>query len=277
MKLLVTGASGRVGRNILLDGLAEHHEITAFDWLPSPQPAANVHYIPGSVLDRKDLSDAMAGAEAVIHLAAIPYDIPPLHQVYGINTQGTYNALELAVEHRISKFVHMSSIMVYGFGRNATPRYLPIDEEHSAEACDTYGLSKIASEQICRAFSEKFPITTICFRLVHFTAFSRPYSDRLPFHELEGAEALHEYVESRDVVTAIEAALQSSTLVHEVFLLSAADSGIETPTAEFIRNHFSGAELRYDRLEEHSPLIDMSKSKRLLGFVPRHSWRNRPL
>ena len=35
MKLLVTGSSGRVGRNILLDGLAEHHEVTGFDWMPS--------------------------------------------------------------------------------------------------------------------------------------------------------------------------------------------------------------------------------------------------
>jgi len=60
--------------------------------------------VAGSVLDRKDLSDAMQGAEAVIHLAAIPYDIPPLHQVFHINMQGTYHALELAVEHGVKAY-----------------------------------------------------------------------------------------------------------------------------------------------------------------------------
>ena len=219
----------------------------------------------------------MAGADAVIHLAAIPYDIPPLHQVYEINTQGTYNALELAVEHKISKFVQMSSIMTYGFGRNTTPRYLPVDEDHPSLACDTYGLSKIVSEQICRAFSEKFSITTICFRLVHFTVFSRPYPDHLPFPRFEGAEALHGYVESRDVVRAIEAALRTTDLGHEILLLSAADSGISIPTAEFIRAHLREAELRYDQLENHSSFIDISKSERLLGFIPQHSWRHRSL
>lgn len=275
MKLLVTGSSGRVGRNILLDGLAERHDVTGFDCMPSAQPAPTVRYVAGSILDRKDLFDAMAGVDAVVHLAGIPYDIPPLHQVYEINAQGTYNALELAVEHKVSTFVHMSSIMVYGFGRNAIPRYLPVDEGHPALTCDTYGLSKLASEQLCRAFSDKFAITTICFRLVHFTALSRPYPDHLPYLEDEGAEALHQYVDSRDVVNAIEGALRAESLQHEVLLLSAADSGLSIPTADFIRDHFPTAELRYSKLEDFSPLIDTSKSERLLAFIPQHSWRCR--
>lgn len=273
MRILVTGSSGRVGRNILLDGLSEHHEVTGFDRIQSSQPAPKVRYLSGSILERKDLSHAMAGVDAVVHLAGIPYDIPPLHQVYEINAQGTYNALELAVEHKVSTFVQMSSIMVYGFGRNATPRYLPIDEEHPALTCDTYGMSKLASEQLCRAFSEKFPIRTICFRLVHFTVLCRPYPDHLPFVDFEGAEALHEYIDSRDVVSAIETALVAESLQHEVLLLSAADSGLSIPTADFIRDHFPRAEMRYSMLDDHSPLIDISKSERLLGFIPRHSWR----
>ena len=111
MRILLTGSSGRIGRNLLLDGLADRHRVTAFDWAPPPTRLDNVRYVAGSILDRKDLSDAMQGAEAVIHLAAIPYDIPPLHQVFQINVQGTYHALELAVEHGARHFLHASSLM----------------------------------------------------------------------------------------------------------------------------------------------------------------------
>ena len=57
MRILLTGSSGRVGRNLLLDGLADRHQVTAFDWTPPPTRLDKVRYAAGSILDRKDLSD----------------------------------------------------------------------------------------------------------------------------------------------------------------------------------------------------------------------------
>ena len=225
MRILLTGSSGRVGRNLLLDGLAARHQVTAFDWAPPQTRLGNVRYVAGSVLDRKDLSDAMQGAEAVIHLAAIPYDIPPLHQVFHINVQGTYHALELAVEHGVRHFLHASSLMAYGFGRNAEAQYLPIDEDHPAASHDTYGVGKLLTEFLCRAFTDKFGLRTLCFRLTHFTAFLRHYGDRFPYDDDSGIQGLHEYIESRDLVELLEAALASGQVLHDVFLASGPDSG----------------------------------------------------
>ncbi len=274
MRILLTGSSGRVGRNLLLDGLANRHQVTAFDWVPPKTRLNNVNYIAGSILDRKDLSDAMEGAEAVIHLAAIPYDIPPLHQVFQINVQGAYHALELAVEHGVRHFLRASSLMVYGFGRNAEARYLPIDEEHPASSHDTYGVGKLLTESLCRAFTDKFGIRTLCFRLTHFTAFFRPYGDRFPYDDDSGIQGLHEYIESRDLVELLESALVSKQIQHDVFLASGPDSGHVLPTEEVIRKYHPRAELRYSRLEAISPFISMEKSRRLLGFAPRSSWRD---
>ncbi len=273
MRILLTGSSGRVGRNLLLDGLAARHRVTAFDWAPPPTRLDNVRYVAGSILDRKDLSDAMQGAEAVIHLAAIPYDIPPLHQVFQINVQGTYHALELAVEHGVRHFLHASSLMAYGFGRNAEAQYLPIDEDHPAASHDTYGVGKLLTESLCRAFTDKFGLRTLCFRLTHFTAFLRPYGDRFPYDDDSGIQGLHEYIESRDLVGLLEAALASEQVQHDVFLASGPDSGHALPTPEVIRKYHPQAELRYGRLEPESPFISMEKSRRLLGFSPSFSWR----
>ena len=274
VRILLTGSSGRVGRNLLMDGLAARHQVTAFDWTPPPTRLDNVRYAAGSILDRKDLSDAMQGAEAVIHLAAIPYDIPPLHQVFRINVQGTYHALELAVEHGVRHFLHASSLMAYGFGRNAEAQYLPIDEDHPAASHDTYGVGKLLTESLCRAFTDKFGLRTLCFRLTHFTAFLRPYGDRFPYDDDSGIQGLHEYIESRDLVGLLEAALASEQVQHDVFLASGPDSGHVLPTPEVIRKYHPKAELRYGRLEPASPFISMEKSRRLLGFTPSTSWRD---
>jgi UDP-glucose 4-epimerase len=219
------------------------------------------------------VSDAMEGAEAVIHLAGIPYDIPPLHQVFEVNLQGTYNALEQAVDHGVKHFLYMSSIMAYGFGRNAAPQYLPVDEAHPALTYDTYGVSKLLGESLCKAFSEKHSLRTLCFRLTHFTAFSRPYPDVFPYRENEGAEALHQYIESRDLVALLEAALSATQITHDIFTAAAPDSGHVHPTPAVISKYYPEAELRYENLQDDSALVSMEKSRRLLGFVPRHSWR----
>jgi len=273
MRILVTGSSGRVGRNLVQDGLAQRHQVVAYDEAPPKEKLAMVKYLQGSILDRQDLSVAMEGAEAVIHLAGIPYDIPPLHHTFNVNVQGTYNALELAVEHGAKHFLHMSSIMAYGFGRNAAPRYLPVDEEHPALSVDTYGMGKRLTETLCKSFTEKYGLRTLCFRLTHFTSFSRPYPDSFPYQQREGIEALHQYIESRDFAALMEASLAALEIAHDVFLATAADSGHLRPTPEVIQQQHADAELRYSKLQDDSPFISMEKSQRLLGFVPRQSWR----
>src|SRR5688572_30810515 len=77
MRILLTGASGRVGRHLLMDGLAQRHDVTAYDLLAPAEKLPNVRYVEGSVLNGAQLSRAIEGADAVIHLAGIPYDIPP--------------------------------------------------------------------------------------------------------------------------------------------------------------------------------------------------------
>ena len=215
----------------------------------------------------------MEEVEGVIHLAGIPYDIPPLHQVFEVNLQGTYNTLEAAVDQGVRHFLHMSSIMTYGFGRNASPQYLPVDEVHPALSHDTYGMSKLLGEAVCRSFTMRYGIRTLCFRLTHFTSFSRPYPDRFPYQENEGIEGLHQYIESRDLVTLLNAGLGATAVSHDVFLATAADSGHLRPTPEIIAESYPQAELRYSQLRNDSPFVSMEKCRRILGFSPLYSWR----
>jgi len=273
MRLLVTGSSGLIG-TALVQQMQERHEIVGYDKRPPGQTGDGFRFVQGDVLDREPLARAMEGVEAVIHLAAIAFDVPPLHEVFGVNLQGTYNALDLATDCGVGCFIHASSIMAYGFGQNVRPQYLPVDEDHPMLANRTYGLSKLLAERLCQSFTDRCGIRTICLRMTAAMATARCY-DSLPFVEESGKLAVEQYFDVRDLVSLIELAIGETGINHDVFLVSAADSGRAEPTSEVIEHYYPDAELRYGDLGAETPLVSMDKARRLLGFEPQHSWRSR--
>ena len=271
MRVLVTGSSGRIGK-VVLGELNKRHEVIGYDReAPESLPEGAI-FAAGDLLDREAFGAAMDGVDAVVHLGGIPYDRPPLHKVFSINVQGTYNALELAVEREVGCFLFASSIMAYGFGQNVDPLYFPVDELHPVRANRPYGLSKIVGEELCRTFNERCGIRTFAFRLTN--AVSEGNGDgRFPLGELAMEVAIHQYFYVLDFAAMIEKVLAAEQLQHEVFLLSAPDSTHIDPTAEVIARYYPEAELRYEQLDGHAPFVSMEKARRLLGFIPQHSWR----
>ncbi len=271
MKVLVTGSSGLIG-SVLVEELSRLHEVVGYDRTAPESPFAGVAFHQGDMLDRDALGRALQGVGGVVHLAGIPYDIPPLHEVFSTNVQGTYNALELSVEAGVSHFLFASSIMAYGFGQNVDPQYFPIDEAHPLQANRPYGLSKIVGEQLCRSFSERSGIRTYCFRLTTAVAPGTRY-DLYPSADRTMEVGIYQYFDVRDFAVLVHAALCDEEIQHESFLVSASDSGHERPTAEVIAEYYPQAELRYATLNADASFVDIGKAERLLGFAPRHTWR----
>ena len=203
MRVLLTGSSGRIGA-VLWPALAKRHEVVGFDIVP-PRASPPGRFVQGDVRDRRALEAAVPGVDAIAHLAAIPYDIPPLHEVFQVNMVGLYNVLDLAQQYGIKRVAFTSSVMAFGFGHGAVPQYLPVDEEHPALSTDTYGQTKLLGEQLCRAFTLKHGIQTICFRLTAAMWPGERYRTRLPFRNDDEVEGLHCYVDVRDIADAIDA------------------------------------------------------------------------
>ena len=133
-RVLVTGASGRVGRHVV-DALAGDCEVTVLDLTP---PVQDVAFIEGNVLDLDGVRTAMAGQDAVIHLAGVDIDVPAKPETYfGTNVTGTWNAVQAAREAGVRKVVLASSIAATGIGEmrpDFPPEYLPVDEGACNEA-----------------------------------------------------------------------------------------------------------------------------------------------
>ena len=102
--------------------------------------------------------EAMHGADAVIHLAAIHNpNIATASLVYATNVVGTFNVHHAAFRLGVKRVVTASSNAIVGwsYSENFVPDYLPIDEAHPLRPEDVYGLSKEIGETLARSYALK--------------------------------------------------------------------------------------------------------------------------
>ena len=167
MRVLVTGGSGNIGRVVSAELEESGHAVRVFD--SEAPPSNSVEYCPGDVRDAASLDNALRGIDRVVHLAAIPAytDTVPAASFMDVNVTGTFNLLEAAGAHGVSRVVFASSDSALGFvfgTRPFSPEYFPIDEAHPQRPQDPYGLSKLLGEELCKSATRKYGLETIALR-----------------------------------------------------------------------------------------------------------------
>lgn len=107
---------------------------------------AEVRFIQGDVRQPQDIAKAFAGSiDAVLHIAgqaSISLSFAdPTHDL-AVNTTGTINLLQAALEHGVSRFLFASSMTIYG-----NPTTAPTPEDTPADPVSYYGITKYAAER----------------------------------------------------------------------------------------------------------------------------------
>ena len=273
-RVLVTGASGRVGRHVV-DALVDDHEVTVLDLAP---PVQDVPFIEGNVLDLDAVRASMTGQDAVIHLAAIDLGVPAEPEGYfGTNVMGTWNTVQAAREAGIRKVVLASSISATGIGEmrpDFPPEYLPVDEAHAMKPAHAYGISKLVVEDIARGFALQGGMSITCLRPVAVVVESnlRRTVDRAAD---PGHRWLASYVTGEDTGRAFAAALEYDAAFDAMFI-AAEDSASEVPTVERLAGVFGAAPAVrdpgwFERDPRASP-IDATRARQRLGWRPTSTW-----
>ena len=166
MRCLVTGGAGFIGSNLVRHLLGEGHDVTVLDDLSTGSPG-NLDGVPadlvvGSVADPDVVGKAVAGADAVVHLAAVPsvqrsLDDPMTS--HHANATGTLVVLEAARAAGNPYVVVASSSSVYG----NTPE-LPKHEGMRPRPRSPYAVSKLATEAYPLAYQECFGTPVLALR-----------------------------------------------------------------------------------------------------------------
>ncbi len=151
MVTLITGATGRVGRELLALRQAEGDRVRAFVLPDDPGKetleAKGVEIVTGSLTDRGAVSEAVSGIDCVAHLAAaMLWERDSNRQLFEQNLAGTFNLLNAVVEQDVGlkRFFLASSDEVYP---SLMANYLPIDETHPLNPYSFYGLTKETNER----------------------------------------------------------------------------------------------------------------------------------
>jgi len=160
MKILVTGATGRIGHNFVYELLRLGHEVRAFVIPGDPMrwrvEKPGVEIVEGALTDRASLEPAVKGVDAVYHLGALMPQGATADALFENNIRGTYNLLEAVAPYagRLHGFVMASTDNVYYTPAGAM--YLPIDENHPRRTSDPYGMSKVVCEDMCWNYMRQY-------------------------------------------------------------------------------------------------------------------------
>lgn len=148
MQILVTGATGFIGRTLCRLLHDNGHDIVATIRDPAKAaglPPVTLHQI-GNIDGSSDWRSALAGCQAIIHLAARVHApghlVDAMATARSINRDGTANLARQAAEAGVSRFLFCSTVKVYGNGRPEP--YSDCDQPRPAEA---YAISKWEAEQ----------------------------------------------------------------------------------------------------------------------------------
>lgn len=282
MKVFVTGSTGAIGQWVVRRLLEAGHELVAMDL--RAHSTREYLYIPGDIRDLPGIRRAIQGCEAVVHLAAIPFDMERQDElILDTNLRGTWNILLAAEEAGVRRVVHVSSINALGQGEKEHPAlYLPLDDDIPHFNVHNYSLTKHLGEEMCQSFARRGGFTSVSLRpsLVTFPGPNHfrwwdfiPEAMRIETNNKD----FWSYTDVRDVAEACLLSLTASIQGHQSFLITADDNRAHLPTREIVETHYPHLPWPKINKEEYlargefTSLVDCSAAKKVLGWQPKYS------
>ncbi|PWW04877.1 nucleoside-diphosphate-sugar epimerase [Paenibacillus cellulosilyticus] len=275
-KVVVTGGSGMLGRWIV-----RHFVEQGYDVLNVDTRMPDEELCPTLIVNLEDLGQtygALAGADAVVHMAAIPRAgmVPP-EVTFRNNVMSTYNVLEAAAGLGIRKAVIASSESSYGicFAVNPLgPTYVPMDESHPQLPEDSYGLSKVVNEATADMFHRRTGMQVVSLRLGN--VIPPEWYERFPsfIHKPEERDRiLWSYIDTRDAAEACRLAIETDGLGSVAINLASDETSMDVKSRELMAARYPDVQDFRAPLEGFETLLNNEKAKKLLGWEPKYRWR----
>lgn len=244
MRVLITGASGFIGRSLADRLTARGDAVCGVDM------RAGENVVAGDISTPGPWQDAFAGVDLVIHTAALVSNAPTLDDAWRVNVLGTRNVLDAAVRAGVKRFVHFSSIRAFsdlGFPDGVT-EFHPVRPDGNP-----YVDTRVASEQVVlQAHSAGEVAATIVRPGDVYGPGSRPWTV-LPVQLIKQnlfmlpamGTGVFSPIYIDDLVTGVLLAAESTEAIGHVFTIS---GGVGVSTKKFFGHY-------YDMLGKRGPVL----------------------
>jgi nucleoside-diphosphate-sugar epimerase len=291
MRILFTGGTGKAGRHAIAHLIDQGHRVLNLDLLPLDHPKVDNRI--ADITDAGQVFDVMASYagfdelepgtgvpkfDAVVHFAAIPrLLLTSDNECYRVNTLGTYNVIDAAVKYGIKKIIFASSETTYGVcfaDGERKPDYLPLDEDHPTVPEDSYAMSKVVNEATARSFQKRSGVDIYGLRINNVIE-PHEYAENFPAYLADPAlrrRNFFAYIDARDLGHMVDCCLKTDGLGYEVFNVSNDDHSVGATTHELIDRFYQGVPV--GDMGEFETFYSNAKAKKLVGYQPKHSWRD---
>lgn len=274
MRVLVTGAAGRIGRTVVAQLNERGARVTGLV-LADPGDLEVDTMVVGDAGDGGVVEHALHGADAVIHLAAIP--APGENgaaEIFATNTQATFTVLEQAGTLGVRRVALASSYSATGMPwarERHSPPTLPLTVDAQSVVEDPYSLSKQVDELTASMMARRHGMTVVALRYPYI---GEP-EDRLADHAATlaadpelGARELWSYLETRDAATAALLAITAPVTGAHVVYVAAERTIVPYPTEALLARFHPASRLMRPIPGRTTP-IDLEPARELLGFSAR--------
>lgn len=273
-KVVVTGGSGKAGRAVVNELAARGYQTLNVD--QTIPPASWGWALAVDLTDLGQTMEALQGADAVVHLAAVPApEMRPEQETFRNNTLSTYNVFSAAVDLGLEKVVWASSETVLGLPfEKELPDYAPIDEQQTPYPQSSYALSKLLGEQMAAQFNRRFGVPFAGLRISNIME-PDEYAKFPTFWDDPALRKwnLWGYVDARDVAQAVRLALELDVPGSEQYIVAAADTVMDRSSKGLMDEVYPTVEIRRD-LGEFETLLSIDKAREVLGYEPDFTWRD---
>jgi nucleoside-diphosphate-sugar epimerase len=223
------------------------------------------------------VDDKYDSIDAVVHLAAIPAPgLTTNAATFDNNITSSYHVFAAARAAKIKTVVWASSETLLGlpFGPDAPPPYIPVDEEYHPRPGSSYSLAKTLEEEMAGQFCRWDP--DLSMTGLRFSNVMEPADDpAFPGFDEDPTRRMWNlwgYIDARDAAQAVRLALAASRPGAGVFVIAAADTVMSRSSTDLAAGMFPDVPVTRV-LGEHETMLGIDKTRRVLGFEPRHSWR----
>jgi len=286
--ILVTGSSGHLGEALMRTLHAAGRKATGLDVQPS-----QFTDVVGSIVERGVVKRAIAGCHVVLHAATLhkPHVATHTRQEFvDTNITGTLNLLEEAVAAGVGTFIFTSTTSVYGGAMNP-PAGAPavwVTEDLVPQPKNIYGVTKLAAENLCELFQQKFKLPCIVLRTSRFFPEEDDDADRRARHadaNIKANEFLYRRADIEDIVSAHLCAIEKAgDIGFGRYIISATTPFLRSDCAKL--RHDASALVRHyvrdyvdayarrgwtvpDGLER---VYDNAKAREALGWEPKYGF-----